>query len=78
VLLLGNELPGRPDAYRDGSTNGSLWSTWKVAGGGVALIRPDGHVGWMARRPFPDELEIGVQKALGFQSDQGLTDGVAA
>lgn len=78
LLLLSNEVPGRPDAYRDGSTNGSLWSTWKVTGGGVALIRPDGHVGWMARRPFPDELEIGVQKVLGFQSDQGLTDGIVA
>jgi len=77
VLLLANAVPRRSDAYRDGSRNGSLWSAWKVAGGAVALIRPDGYVGWMGRRPFPDELEIGVQKALGFQSDQGLTDSTA-
>jgi hypothetical protein len=73
VLLLRNAAPGRPDAYRDGSANGSLWNTWKVAGGSVALVRPDGFVGWMERRPFPVELEVGVRKALGFGADHALT-----
>jgi 2-polyprenyl-6-methoxyphenol hydroxylase-like FAD-dependent oxidoreductase len=68
VLLSGNEVLGPPDAYRDGSSNGSLWGAWKVEGGAAALVRPDGHVGWMGRRPFPDELKIGVQKALGSEA----------
>jgi hypothetical protein len=45
--------------------NGSLWSAWKAEGGAAVLVRPDGHVGWMGRRPFPDELQIGVRTALG-------------
>jgi 2-polyprenyl-6-methoxyphenol hydroxylase-like FAD-dependent oxidoreductase len=66
VLLLSNDAPKRPDAYCDGSTNGSLWSSWKVDGGTAALVRPDGYVGWMGRRPFSAELELGVRKALGW------------
>jgi 2-polyprenyl-6-methoxyphenol hydroxylase-like FAD-dependent oxidoreductase len=58
------ENPGQPDAYRDGS-NGSLWNSWGATGGAAALLRPDGHVGWMGRRPFPAELERGVRRALG-------------
>jgi 2-polyprenyl-6-methoxyphenol hydroxylase-like FAD-dependent oxidoreductase len=65
VLLLSKQAPSRPDAYRDGSPNGSLWSAWKVSGGAAALIRPDGHVGWMGVRPFADELQRGVRIALG-------------
>jgi hypothetical protein len=29
------------------------------------LVRPDGHVGWMERRPTLAELDEGVRKALG-------------
>jgi 2-polyprenyl-6-methoxyphenol hydroxylase-like FAD-dependent oxidoreductase len=65
VLLLSNQAPSRPDAYRDGSSNGSLWNSWKVSGGAAALVRPDGYVGWMGPRPFPAELEHGVRTALG-------------
>ncbi len=65
VLLLSSEAPSRPDAYCDGSSNGALWSSWKVAGGAAALVRPDGYVGWMGLRPFPAELERGVRRALG-------------
>jgi 2-polyprenyl-6-methoxyphenol hydroxylase-like FAD-dependent oxidoreductase len=65
VLLLSNQAPKRTDAYRDASPNGSLWNSWKVAGGTAALIRPDGFVGWIGRRPLPLELDRGVQRALG-------------
>ena len=65
VLLQSNEAPRRPDAYCDVSSNGSLWSSWKIDGGAAALIRPDGFVGWMGLRPFPAELERGVRSALG-------------
>jgi 2-polyprenyl-6-methoxyphenol hydroxylase-like FAD-dependent oxidoreductase len=65
VLLLSNEALRLPDAYCDGSSNGSLWNSWKVSGGAAALVRPDGFVGWMGRRPFPNELERGVRNALG-------------
>jgi 2-polyprenyl-6-methoxyphenol hydroxylase-like FAD-dependent oxidoreductase len=58
------EIPGQPDVYRDGA-NGSLWNLWGGTGGTAALLRPDGHVGWMGRRPFPAELASGVRKALG-------------
>ena len=59
-----SKTPNQPDVYRDGP-NGTLWSSWGVTGGAAALLRPVGHVGWMARRPFPVELERGVRKALG-------------
>ena len=65
ILLLSHQAPSQSDAYRDGSLNGSLWSSWKVSGGTAALIRPDGFVGWMALRPFPAELARGVRTALG-------------
>lgn len=65
VLLLRDKGPGRGDAYCDGSAAGSLWNSWKVFGGSAALVRPDGFVGWMGRRPFPVELERGVRHALG-------------
>ena len=64
LIFSSSETPSQPDAYRDGS-NGSLWNSWGVSGGAAALLRPDGHVGWMGRRPFPVELESGVRRALG-------------
>ncbi|MGA8656106.1 MAG: FAD-dependent monooxygenase [Chthoniobacterales bacterium] len=54
----------QPDAYVDGS-DGLLWRSWNAAGGTAALLRPDGYVGWMGRRPLPAELEEGIRKALG-------------
>jgi FAD binding domain len=65
ALVLSNKAPGRPNDYRDGSTNGSLWNSWKVTGGAAALVRPDGYVGWMGLRPFPANLERGVRTAVG-------------
>jgi 2-polyprenyl-6-methoxyphenol hydroxylase-like FAD-dependent oxidoreductase len=46
----------------------ALWKQWAIAGGSAALIRPDGYVGWMGRRPTPDELDSGVRQALGMVS----------
>jgi 2-polyprenyl-6-methoxyphenol hydroxylase-like FAD-dependent oxidoreductase len=65
ALLLSSKAPARPNIYRDGSANGSLWNSWKVTGGAAALVRPDGYVGWMGHRPFPGDLERGVRNALG-------------
>ena len=60
-------VPKQPEAYVDGS-NGSLWRSWGVTGGTAALLRPDGHVGWMGRHPLPAELEKGIRQALGSQA----------
>jgi 2-polyprenyl-6-methoxyphenol hydroxylase-like FAD-dependent oxidoreductase len=43
----------------------ALWKQWAVGGGSAALLRPDGYVGWMGRRPTPEELDSGVRQALG-------------
>jgi 2-polyprenyl-6-methoxyphenol hydroxylase-like FAD-dependent oxidoreductase len=42
-----------------------LWRTWNAAWGMAVLVRPDGHVGWMERRPTLVELDEGVRRALG-------------
>jgi len=65
VLLLPHGVNRRPGAYSDNSSRGWLWNAWNVTGATAALVRPDGVVGWMARRPFPGELAAGVRKALG-------------
>jgi 2-polyprenyl-6-methoxyphenol hydroxylase-like FAD-dependent oxidoreductase len=44
---------------------GALWRRWRPSPGSAALIRPDGHVGWMAERPSADTLRASVRKALG-------------
>jgi 2-polyprenyl-6-methoxyphenol hydroxylase-like FAD-dependent oxidoreductase len=44
---------------------GDAWRGWATRHGVAALVRPDGHVGWMAERPTPDELRRGVRRALG-------------
>jgi 2-polyprenyl-6-methoxyphenol hydroxylase-like FAD-dependent oxidoreductase len=64
VLLSSTDAPTRAGAYRDGS-DGALWNSWKITGGAAALVRPDGHVGWMGHRPLHTELERGVRQALG-------------
>jgi 2-polyprenyl-6-methoxyphenol hydroxylase-like FAD-dependent oxidoreductase len=43
----------------------TFWKQWAVSGGSAALIRPDGYVGWMGRRPTSEELGEGVRQALG-------------
>jgi hypothetical protein len=48
--------------------SGSIWSAWRPAGGTAALVRPDGHVGWMADRVSPEDLRQGVRRALGLVS----------
>ena len=45
--------------------NETLWKKWAIGAGSVALLRPDGYVGWMGRRPTPEELDSGVRQALG-------------
>jgi 2-polyprenyl-6-methoxyphenol hydroxylase-like FAD-dependent oxidoreductase len=44
---------------------GDLWEKWRAAGGMAALVRPDGHLGWRADRPDPDQLSRGIAAALG-------------
>jgi 2-polyprenyl-6-methoxyphenol hydroxylase-like FAD-dependent oxidoreductase len=63
-VLFPNENRRSSEAYTD-AAGGALWKEWAVTGGSVALLRPDGHVGWMAGRPIPDELDAGVRQALG-------------
>jgi 2-polyprenyl-6-methoxyphenol hydroxylase-like FAD-dependent oxidoreductase len=43
----------------------SLWRAWNASGGMAALVRPDGHIGWMERRPTFAQLNDGVRRALG-------------
>jgi 2-polyprenyl-6-methoxyphenol hydroxylase-like FAD-dependent oxidoreductase len=56
----------------------SLWRTWSAAWGTAALIRPDGHVGWMERRPTLAELDGGIRKALGSIPEMAPQSSVAA
>jgi len=63
VLFSSSENLRQPGLYH--GSNGSLWNSWGVTGGAAALLRPDGHVGWMGHRPLPVELERGVRRALG-------------
>jgi hypothetical protein len=58
------EIAGNDGAYYD--VSGQIWKTWEATGDTAVLIRPDGHVGWMAQRPEPDDLCAGVKKALGY------------
>lgn len=45
--------------------SGTLWPRWRPLAGSAALVRPDGHVGWMQARPSAEELRAGVRRALG-------------
>jgi len=71
AVLFPNEQTKNGDGYIDAS-GGALWKEWAIGGGSAALIRPDGHVGWMSRRPSPDELRNGVRQALGMIAVSGL------
>jgi hypothetical protein len=53
-----------------------LWRTWNAAWGIAVLVRPDGHVGWMERRPTLTELDEGVRKALGSIPQAALHDSI--
>jgi 2-polyprenyl-6-methoxyphenol hydroxylase-like FAD-dependent oxidoreductase len=46
-------------------TDGDVRAEWAPRPGTAALVRPDGHIGWMAERPVPAELRRGVRQALG-------------
>jgi 2-polyprenyl-6-methoxyphenol hydroxylase-like FAD-dependent oxidoreductase len=39
---------------------------WKTRAPFAALVRPDGYVGWIARRPPREAIERGVHRALGY------------
>jgi hypothetical protein len=62
VLLLPPKTPRTDGAY---VALDPLWRIWNAAWGMAVLVRPDGHVGWMQRRPTFAELDEGVRKALG-------------
>jgi 3-(3-hydroxy-phenyl)propionate hydroxylase len=62
TLLARPNIPGAEGAY---VASESLWQIWNPFWGLAALLRPDGHVGWMERRPTLAQLEEGVRKALG-------------
>lgn len=77
VRLVRRTDGARPDELRAGRGDpvagggdlvdafGEVWADWAPRSGTAALVRPDGHVGWMAERPTPDELAAGVRRALG-------------
>jgi 2-polyprenyl-6-methoxyphenol hydroxylase-like FAD-dependent oxidoreductase len=50
-------------AWRDAS--GKIFRAWKIESATAALIRPDGHVGWISNRPSHEELQAGIKAALG-------------
>jgi 2-polyprenyl-6-methoxyphenol hydroxylase-like FAD-dependent oxidoreductase len=62
ILVVPPEVPRINSVY---VASESLWRAWNPFWGLAALVRPDGHVGWMERRPTPAQLEEGVRKALG-------------
>jgi 2-polyprenyl-6-methoxyphenol hydroxylase-like FAD-dependent oxidoreductase len=62
VSILPARAPGTDRSY---VAPDSLWRTWNPSWGVAALVRPDGHVGWMERRPTLTQLNEGVRRALG-------------
>ncbi len=62
-LVSSDRAPLGPADVLDAS--GALWHRWRAEPGSAALIRPDGHVGWMAERPSAEGLRAGVARALG-------------
>jgi 2-polyprenyl-6-methoxyphenol hydroxylase-like FAD-dependent oxidoreductase len=62
-LVSSAQSPAGPADVVD--STGGLWPRWRPGPGAAALIRPDGHVGWMAERPSADALRAGVRRALG-------------
>jgi 2-polyprenyl-6-methoxyphenol hydroxylase-like FAD-dependent oxidoreductase len=70
VALFPNETIRKDGAYACAGSD-ALWKQWAVSGGSAALLRPDGYVGWMGRRPTPEELDSGVKQALGMVPRHG-------
>jgi 2-polyprenyl-6-methoxyphenol hydroxylase-like FAD-dependent oxidoreductase len=66
AALFPNEKIRKDGAYACAGSD-ALWKQWAVSGGSAALLRPDGYVGWMGRRPTPEELDSGVKQALGMR-----------
>ena len=62
VLIVPQKAPKTDGAY---VASDPLWRTWNASWGTAVLVRPDGHVGWMERRPTLAQLDAGVRKALG-------------
>jgi hypothetical protein len=62
ILIVPPKVSSTEGAY---VASESLWQIWNPFWGLAALVRPDGHVGWMERRPTLAQLEGGVRKALG-------------
>jgi 2-polyprenyl-6-methoxyphenol hydroxylase-like FAD-dependent oxidoreductase len=62
ALIAPSKAPVTDAAY---IASDSLWRTWNGSFGMAVLLRPDGIVGWMERRPTATELTEGVRKALG-------------
>lgn len=61
--LFPTHLTAEKGALRDAA--GELWKTWAASGDTAVLLRPDGFVGWRAKRPAPKALRAGVVNALG-------------
>ncbi|HEY9855958.1 MAG TPA: FAD-dependent monooxygenase [Stenomitos sp.] len=62
-VVLPTDQTAGPGEWRDAT--GALWNAWRASGSTAALVRPDGHVGWMAERPSESELVNGIRQALG-------------
>jgi 2-polyprenyl-6-methoxyphenol hydroxylase-like FAD-dependent oxidoreductase len=65
ILILPKTVSGPHGSYHDSSANSSLFKKWKTSAGTAALVRPDGHIGWLDYRPVLEELVGGVRRALG-------------
>jgi 2-polyprenyl-6-methoxyphenol hydroxylase-like FAD-dependent oxidoreductase len=61
---------GGPAAERYHDADGALWKRWGATPDTAALLRPDGFVGWMARRPSLESLRAGVEQALGVRAQK--------
>jgi 3-(3-hydroxy-phenyl)propionate hydroxylase len=66
VLRLAAQSVEDESAWRDAS--GEIFRAWKIQSAAAALLRPDGHIGWMAERPSREELQSGIKSALGAQT----------
>jgi hypothetical protein len=44
--------------------DGQLWRAWTARQATLALIRPDGHVGWASHQPKPEEVRRALRLVL--------------
>jgi 2-polyprenyl-6-methoxyphenol hydroxylase-like FAD-dependent oxidoreductase len=65
AVILPKKVSALGESFRDATADSSLFKKWKAAPGTAALVRPDGHIGWMDYRPTAEELLVGVRRALG-------------